>query len=164
VPMQVLLSKPAENIYLRPGDVVTVVRLPQSFTAVGATGRQAVVPFDAGGITLEEAVGKAGGLIDDRADPRAVFILRYEPVTLVRSYSGVPPHLLGGAVVPVAYHIDLREPSALFKARRFAMRDKDILYVSHAPVNEIEKAFRVLSTLTSPATTALSIRRGVAIP
>lgn len=164
VPMQVLLSKPAENIYLRPGDVVTVVRLPQSFTAVGATGRQAVVPFDAGGITLEEAVGKAGGLIDDRADPRAVFILRYEPVTLVRSYSGVPPHLLSAAVVPVAYHIDLREPSALFKARRFSMRDKDILYVSHAPVNEIEKAFRVLSTLTSPATTALAIRRGIAVP
>jgi polysaccharide export outer membrane protein len=157
VPMQVLLASPTENIYLRPGDVVTVVRLPQSFTAVGATGRQAVVPFDAGGITLEEAVGKSGGLLDDRADPRAVFVLRYEPVTLVRNYPGIQPHLLMGNVVPVAYHINLREPSALFKARRFAMRDKDILYVSHAPVNELEKVFRLVGTLTAPAISAATV-------
>jgi polysaccharide export outer membrane protein len=157
VPMQVLLASPTENIYLRPGDVVTVVRLPQSFTAVGATGRQAVVPFDAGGITLEEAVGKSGGLLDDRADPRAVFVLRYEPVTLVRNYPGIQPHLLMGNVVPVAYHINLREPSALFKARRFAMRDKDILYVSHAPVNELEKVFRLVGTLTAPAISATTV-------
>jgi polysaccharide export outer membrane protein len=155
--MQVLLASPTENIYLRPGDVVTVVRLPQSFTAVGATGRQAVVPFDAGGITLEEAVGKSGGLLDDRADPRAVFVLRYEPVTLVRNYPGIQPHLLMGNVVPVAYHINLREPSALFKARRFAMRDKDILYVSHAPVNELEKVFRLVGTLTAPAISAATV-------
>jgi polysaccharide export outer membrane protein len=157
VPMQVLLASPTENIYLRPGDVVTVVRLPQSFTAVGATGRQAVVPFDAGGITLEEAVGKSGGLLDDRADPRAVFVLRYEPVTLVRNYPGIQPHLLMGNVVPVAYHINLREPSALFKARRFAMRDKDILYVSHAPVNELEKVFRLVGTLTAPDISAATV-------
>ena len=161
VPMQMLLSSPTENIYLRPGDVVTVVRLPQSFTAVGATGRQAVVPFDAGGITLEEAVGKAGGLIDDRADPRAVFVLRYEPVTLVRNYQSVPPHLLSASVVPVAYHINLREAAALFKARRFAMRDKDILYVSHAPVTEVEKVLRLLGTVTGPAASAVAIQRNV---
>jgi polysaccharide export outer membrane protein len=154
VPMQILLSNPTENVYLRPGDVVTVVRLPQSFTAVGATGRQAVVPFDAGGITLEEAVGKAGGLIDERADPGSVFVLRYEPVNLLRQLPNVPPHLLAASVVPVAYHIDLREASALFRARRFAMRDKDILYVSHAPVNEIEKVLRLLSTVVAPAATA----------
>lgn len=161
VPMQVLLSSPTENVYLRPGDVVTVVRLPQSFTAVGATGRQAVVPFDAGGITLEEAVGKAGGLIDERADPRSVFVLRYEPATLLRQLPNVQRHLLAGSVVPVAYHINLREASALFRARRFAMRDKDILYVSHAPMNEVEKALRVLSTIVAPAATAAAASNAI---
>lgn len=161
VPMQVLLSSPTENVYLRPGDVVTVVRLPQSFTAVGATGRQAVVPFDAGGITLEEAVGKAGGLIDERADPSSVFILRYEPVTLLKQIPKVQPHLLGASVVAVAYHINLKEASALFRARRFAMRDKDILYVSHAPMNEVEKALRVLSTIVAPAATAAAASNAV---
>jgi polysaccharide export outer membrane protein len=151
VPMQALLASARENIYVRPGDIVTVVRAPQSFTAVGATGRQAHVGFDAGGITLEEAVGKAGGLLDERADPRGVFVLRFEPAGLVRSYPGVPPHLLDAHAVPVAYHIDLRNPASLFHARRFAMRDKDILYVSNAPLSDLEKVLRLFGSVTGPA-------------
>lgn len=151
VPLQAILSNTKENVYVRPGDVVTVFRAPQSFTAVGATGRNAVVPFDAGGITLEEAMGKAGGLLEDRSDPQGVFVLRYEPVTLARQYPGVPEHLLTGAVVPVAYRLNIRDPVSLFRARRFAMHDKDILYVSTAPITEVEKVFRAIGMLTSPA-------------
>ena len=158
VPMQTLLAQPTENVYLRPGDVVTVVRAPQSFTAVGATGRQAVVPFDAGGLTLEEAVGRAGGLIDDRADPTAVFVLRYELVAVAKEYASVPPHLLGAAVVPVAYNLDMRNPASLFKARLFAMRDKDILYVSNAPLTEVEKILRLFTSVAVPVATAASVK------
>lgn len=158
VPMQAILSNPKENVYVRPGDIITVVRRPQSFTAAGATGHNAVVPFDAGGLTLEEAMGKSGGLLDERADPTGVFVLRYEPVTLVRNYPNIPPHLLAMSAVPVVYHLDLRQPAALFRARRFAMRDKDILYVSHAPITEVEKVFRVLGMLTSPAVSAAGVR------
>lgn len=158
VPMQAILSNPTENVYVRPGDVVTVVRSPQSFTAVGATGRQALVPFDAGGLTLEEAMGKSGGLNDDRSDPHGVFVLRYEPAHLVRAYRGVPQHLLSQPVIPVAYRLNIKDPSSLFKARRFAMRDKDILYVSHAPITEFEKVMRTIGLLTVPASAAATGR------
>jgi len=158
VPMQAILSNPAENVYIRPGDVVTVIRRPQSFTAVGATGHNAVVAFDAGGLTLEEAMGKAGGLMDERADPHGVFVLRYESVTLVQAYPGIQPHLLSQGVVPVAYRLNARDPSALFRARRFLMRDKDILYVSHAPITELEKVFRVVGQLAAPAATVATVR------
>jgi polysaccharide export outer membrane protein len=158
VPLQTVITNNKENIYVRPGDVITVVRAPQSFTAVGATGRNAVVGFDAAGLSLEEAMGRAGGVDDNRADPQGVFVLRYESVMLVRTYPGVPPHLLQGNVVPVVYHLNLRSPVALFRARRFAMRDKDILYISNAPVTEVEKVFRVVQSLTSPAVTAVTIR------
>lgn len=157
VPLQVILANTKENVYVRPGDIVTVYRAPQSFTAFGATGRNALVGFDAGGLTLEEALGKAGGLLDDRSDPRGVFVLRYEPVDLVRYYPSVPPHLLVNSVVPVAYRLDMRDPTSLFRARRFHMRDKDILYVSHAPITEVEKVFRVIQTLTSPVVTGAAI-------
>lgn len=157
VPMQAILSSPKENVYVRPGDVVTVVRAPQSFTAVGSTGRQALLHFDAGGLTLEEAVGRAGGLNDDRSDPKGVFVLRYEPVDLVKGYRDVPSHLLARPVVPVAYRLNLKDASALFKARRFAMRNKDILYVSHAPITELEKVIRVFGLLTAPAITAVRV-------
>lgn len=159
VPMQVVLSNTKENIYVRPGDIVTVMRWPQSFTAIGATGRQAHVGFDAGGITLEEALGKAGGLLDERADPRGVFVLRFEPSALVKHFPNVKPHLLERNVVPVVYQIDMRLAASLFHARRFAMRDKDILYVSNAPLTEVEKVFRVFGTLTSPALTGYSVYR-----
>lgn len=157
VPLQTILSSTKENIYVRPADVITVYRAPQSYTAFGATGRNAVIGFDAGGLTLEEAMGKAGGLNDDRSDPKGVFILRYEPVELVRSYPSIPPHLLVNSVVPVAYRLDMRDPTSLFRARRFQMRDKDILYVSNAPITEVEKVFRLVQTLTSPAVTAATI-------
>lgn len=157
VPLQAILASTKENIYLQPNDVVTVFRAPQSFTAFGATGRNAVVGFDASGLTLEEAIGKAGGLLDDRSDPKGVFILRYEPVDLVRNYPSIPQHLLVSSVVPVAYRLDMRDPTSLFRARRFQMRDKDILYVSHAPITEVEKVFRIFQTLTSPAVTGAAI-------
>jgi polysaccharide biosynthesis/export protein len=45
----------------------------------------------------------------------------------------------------------MRNPAALFTARRFAMRDKDILFVSNAPLTEVGKAFQLVSMLTQPA-------------
>ena len=42
VPYNAILARPSENIYLRGGDTLTVVRLPeQTFTVFGATGRNA---------------------------------------------------------------------------------------------------------------------------
>ena len=57
---------------------LTLVRDPQKFIAYGATGQNAEIPFDADGVTLAEALAKAGGLQDSRSDPRGVFVFRYE--------------------------------------------------------------------------------------
>src|SRR5207248_5212364 len=56
IPMEALVSDPAENIYAQPGDVLTLVRLPQSYTVFGATGNNAQVPFTAERMTLVEAL------------------------------------------------------------------------------------------------------------
>jgi polysaccharide export outer membrane protein len=117
----------------------------------GATGANAVAPFDARGITLEEAIGRVGGLQDMRADPEGVFVLRYEPAGDAREFPYVSPALLAGGAVPVAYHLNMRDPKALFLARRFAMHDKDILYVSNAPLTEVSKFFQLFTMVTQPA-------------
>jgi polysaccharide export outer membrane protein len=160
-PIQALLDNPSENIYVRPGDIVMVERTPRTFTVAGATGVNAVVPFDARGITLEEAIGKAGGLEDMRADPEGVFVLRYEPAALAREYASVSPTLMASGAVPVAYHLNLRDPKALFLARRFAMRDKDILFVSNAPLTEVSKFFQLFSMVTQPAIQGGAVAVGV---
>ncbi len=157
VPMQALLADPRENIYARPGDTITLIRYPLTFTAVGATGRNAVVPFQAKGITLEEAIGQSSGLIDGIADPEGVFVLRFEPVAVAKSYPGFNPDRVGDApLIPVVYLINMRNPGSLFLARRFSLHDKDILYVSNSPFSDIQKLFSLIGTLTSPAIQGLS--------
>jgi polysaccharide export outer membrane protein len=156
VPMQALLADPRENIYARPGDTLTVVRYPLSFTAVGATLRNAVVPFEAKGISLEEAIGHSAGLVDERADPEGVFVMRYEPNAVARTFPGITPEQAAMPLVPVVYLINMREPASLFLARRFAVHDKDILYVSNSPFSDLQKVFGLVGTLTSPAIQGVS--------
>src|SRR5262249_14233283 len=47
VPFTRISTDPTENVFAHPGDVITVFRKPQTFTAFGATGRNAEIPFDA---------------------------------------------------------------------------------------------------------------------
>jgi len=152
-----ILAHPQENIYVMPGDVITVVRDPQTFTAFGGTGRNAQVPFDAAGITLEEAIAKAGGLLDYRADPAGIFLLRFEPTPLVAQLA--PGHTLPsqGNLVPVVYRLNLRDANSFFLARSFPMQDKDMLYVANSASDPLQKALGLFSTVVAPATLGASV-------
>ena len=152
VPFQTLLNSPKENIFARPGDTLTVVRYPLSFTAIGATLRNANVTFDAMGISLEEAIAKASGFDDNRADPEGVFVFRYEPIAVARSYPGITPAQAALNLVPVVYLINLRNPGSLLLARKFSMHDKDIVYVSNSPINDLQKVLGLVSQIVSPVT------------
>ena len=152
VPYNAILARPTENIFLRGGDTLTVVRQPQTFTVFGATGRNAVVPFEADIITLEEAVAKAGGLLDYRADPTGVFLFRYEPVGLVREM--IPERSFGPPVIPVVYRLNFRDASSYFLARKFVIRDKDLIYVANHPINELQKVFSIFGAAISPPMSA----------
>lgn len=150
-PIQLLIDTPSENVFVHPGDVLTVERTPQTFTAVGATGANTVVPFGVSKLSLDEAIGRAGGAQDARADPDGIFVLRYEPAFLAKSYPTADPALLKQSFVPVAYHLSLRDADAYFLARRFEMRDKDILLVTNAPLTEVSKLSQLIGIVTQPA-------------
>ena len=161
VPMQALLARPQENIFVRPKDVVTVVRQPQTFTAFGATGRNALVAFDAIGITLEEAVAKAGGLLDQQADPQGVFLLRQEPASIARDLDPAYPIPAGAPYVNVVYRINLKDAATYFLARKFAVRNKDVMYVANAPSTEFNKAMQLFNTVLAPALTGAVVAKGL---
>ncbi len=154
VPMQRLIANAAENIYAHPKDVITVVRDPQTFSVFGAAGRNAVVPFEAAGISLEQAIAKAGGLIDSRSDPYGVFLLRFESQDVARqldpNFKAAPRETR----VPVIYRLNLRDPRSYFLAQTINIRNRDMIYVANAPLNEVQKVLQIFSAASGPVSAA----------
>lgn len=151
MPLQVLVTRPSENIYVLPNDILTLIREPQTFTVFGATGRNAQVPFEATGLTLEEAVAKAGGLMEFLSDAAGVFVMRAEPVDIARKLDPAFPIPPRSTTINVVYHVNLKDPNTFFVARRFQMRNKDMIYIATSQSTEILKALSVFSAATSPA-------------
>jgi len=157
MPLSRVIADPRENIYLRPGDVVTLVRDPQTFIAYGATGRNAEIPFDADGVNLAQALSKAGGLLDERADPKGVFIFRYESERIVRAVRPDSSLVNRGGATPVVYRLDLRNPDSFFVEQKFQIRSRDLIYVSNAPMTEVSKVMQIIGGGLGTAGSAASI-------
>ncbi len=162
MPLQAIVQHPSENVTIHPDDVITVVRQPLTFVAAGATGRNAVIPFEAPGISLLEAVGFAGGLSDWRSDPAGVYLMRQEPVALARSIGASSSTTTEELPVRVVYRLDMRDPAAFFLGSEFQMRDKDILYVASAPLTDIQKVLQVFNLAVQPAVTGVTLSNAVA--
>jgi polysaccharide export outer membrane protein len=147
--------RPDQNIQLRPGDVVFLSREPRYFVAVGALGQAtgtvlAVTPsnrrfpFEDTRLSLAGAIGRAGGLQDDRANPRGVFLYRFEsPATLRRmgvvAEAAQDAAAVAEAPIPTIYTVDLEDPAGFFLANRFAMRSEDVIFVSNAPAIDVQR-------------------------
>lgn len=158
-PMEQLILDPTENIYARPGDIVTLLDEPQTFSVFGATTSNSEVPFGARKITLAEALAKSGGLADLRADPRGVFLFRFEPSSVVSALQ-VPVLATGpNGTSPVVYRLNMKNVNNYFYAQRFAIADKDVIYVANAPLTELQKVFTLVNTVTGPVITGIVLSR-----
>jgi polysaccharide export outer membrane protein len=146
-----------ENIYVQPGDTITVVHDPQTFIAYGATGKNEEIPFDAEGIYLSEAIAKAGGALDYRADPQGVFVFRFEPESVARALRPNSPLIAHGRLTPFVYQLNMRDPNSLFVAQRFPIFNRDVLYISNAPLTDVHKVMQIFSLALAPAGSAAAI-------
>lgn len=160
LPLLRVLQEPHENIYLEPGDLLVATRQTQSFTAFGATGRNAQIEFGAERLSLIEAVAKTGGLLDSRADPRGVYLFRTETRAALDALRAAPSGASGAAQeeVRVVYRLDLAKAASYFVAQRFAMRDRDIVYVSSAATNELQKFLELVGLVTQPVIQGAVVR------
>lgn len=157
LPLEVIIRDPRQNIPLHAGDVVTALHQPHSFTALGATGKNEEINFEAQGISLAQALARIGGLNDARADAQGVFLFRFELPDAV-SWPAQPLVLTPEGKVAVIYRADLKDPRTFFVAQSFPINHRDVLYVSNASAAELQKflnlVFSVIYPLSS-ATTAL---------
>jgi polysaccharide export outer membrane protein len=158
LPLDVIIRDPRQNILLQPGDVVTSLFQPLSFTALGATGKNEELNFEAQGISLAQALARVGGVQDNRADAQGVFIFRLEsPAAL--DLQGKTVNTTPEGLVPVVYRMNLRDPAAFFVAQSFPIKDKDLLYVSNAPAAEIQKFLNVIFSTIFPVANLISVTR-----
>jgi polysaccharide export outer membrane protein len=155
IPLEQLVSDPTEDLYAQPGDVVTLLRVPQTFSVFGATGRNAKIPFGARNITLGEALAKSQGLRDDLAKPEGVFLFRYEPNSVLQALDQPIAAGARGGVSPVVYRFNLRDGKAYSLAQEFPVYDKDVIFVADAPAAQTYKFFTALNQVTGPIVTGL---------
>ena len=121
---------------LAPGDTVYLSHEADFFLALGATGQATSlgpldrrIAFGGATISLADALARAGGLEDDRANARACFVYR-----LNRKHPGQI-----SASVPSIYLLDLRDPAGYFYASKFVMYPEDVIFVSNAPMTDLAK-------------------------
>lgn len=152
-PLEAIITDPRQNVRLQANDVVTAYFQPFSFTALGATGANAEVAFEATGITLAQALGRIGGLNDQRANASGVFIFRFE------DQAALPPELADTArktpegKIPVIYRVNLRNPTTFFVAQEFPIRNKDVIYASNASMADLQKFVNIVSSVVIPVIT-----------
>lgn len=154
LPLQTLIRDPRQNVRLHAGDVVTVLYQPYSFLALGATGKNQEINFEAQGITLAQAIARAGGLEDSRSDARGVFVFRLESADAI-PWPNTPVRTTVDGKVPVVYRLNLRDPSSFFVTQSFMMDNGDLLYVSNAPITELQKVLNLIFSVAYPVVTGV---------
>lgn len=90
-------------------------------------------------VKLSRGDGRVDLRLSDVIDgaARAIFVFRLE--------TGAD-----GVEAPVVYHLDMMRGGSFFLAQRFAMQDKDVLYVGNAAANQPGKLVQLISQLFSP--------------
>ncbi len=160
VSLQRIVDKSDENIFIYPGDDIYVSHEPKTFTVLGATTKVGQYPFGSEVLNLAEAVAEAGGFVDAASDPSGVFVFRYESLNFVRSVRPDAP--TDADPTPVIYRLNLREGGGYFRARRFTMRDKDIVLIANSDGAQLQKFVTLLEGIVAPAqsvaSTALTIK------
>jgi len=150
MPLSAVIAEPRQNIILANGDVVTALFQPYSFTVLGAAGRNEEINFEATGLTLSQALGRIGGLQEQRANPKGVFIFRWEsPATLTETGQAVGTPDRDGRV-PTIYRVDMKNPGTYFLAQQFDIRNRDVVYISNSPIADFERFVTIISQTVLP--------------
>lgn len=135
------------RILLAAGDLVRVGNRDDAKVYVmGEVTRPSALPLRNGSLTLNEALGEAGGVNAMSGDPRQIYV--------VRSHSGNQ----GTGATPVRpeiYHLDAQSPTAYALAEGFALQPHDVVYVDPVPLALWN---RVIS-LVLPSAQAVNVTR-----
>lgn len=129
------------QILLRRGDLVHVHNRDESKVFVmGEVTRPLAQPLRNGRLTLNEALGEAGGLSATSGDPRQIYVVRGK-----------------GQAQSQIFHLDANSPMAYALAEGFELKSHDVVYVDPVP---LVRWNRVIS-LILPSAQVVNVTRDV---
>jgi polysaccharide export outer membrane protein len=115
------------NVMLASGDVVRVRSRDESQIFVsGEVLRPTALAMHNGSLTLNEALGEAGG-INPETGGRHIYVIRN-----------------AGDEEPVVYHLDTKSPDRISLAEQFELQPKDLVYVDAAPLASWHRTISLL--------------------
>lgn len=136
-----------QNVDLLPGDRVELFNRPRTYLAFGAITKVGQESFGQSSLSLAEAIARIAGPSEQTANPSAVYLFRYGDAQR------------DGSEKPVIYRLDMRRPQSYFLSQRFAMQDKDVIYIAGADINAPAKVTQVLGQFLTPFITARVLTR-----
>lgn len=156
--MSNVVHRPEEDVFLAPGDVVFLTKIPRVFMAFGSTPSPGSIggtnnrrfTFDNDNMSLAEALAKAGGLDGARADAKSIYVYRFEPKPLLQS-AGIDVSQFPTTNAPAVYQFNMSKPDGWFQADTFKMRDHDVISVAESPSTEFVKLMAPLNAATTNA-------------
>lgn len=114
-------GNPAQNVLLKPGDVLHVGRNADNKVFVlGEVLEPQPVPMTRTGLSLAEALSTVGGFTKQTADASGIFVMRQAPEG--------SDHLVD------VYQLNAKQATALVLADNFPLQRRDIVYVTAAPI------------------------------
>ncbi len=151
----VLFANANKNTRLYGGDKVVVTEDQRNFTGIGASGKEDIIYFPKEKVTALEAVSLMGGLLDSRADPKGVLILREYDAKGLR-FDGTGP-----SKSQVIFAFDLTSADGLFAARNFHVNPGDTVLATEAPAVKTQTILRLFGAALGLGAQANSLANAV---
>jgi len=131
-----------QRVLLVPGDTVRVISNDDTRVYVlGEVGGPGPKPLRKGRLSLNEALGDAGGVSSATGDPRQIFVIRAtDPLK------------------PEIFHLDAATPAAMALAEGFELKPRDVVYVDPVPLVRWNRVINLIL----PSAAAVTITRDAA--
>jgi polysaccharide export outer membrane protein len=116
------------QILLRDGDMVRVFAASDSKVFVlGEVVHASTISLNNGRLTLNEALGDAGGINQNSGDAKQVYVVRGK-----------------GQPKPTVYHLDASTPAAMALADNFELKPNDVVFVDASSLVRWSRVFSLL--------------------
>lgn len=161
-----VIENPGENIWVQPGDEITLVQDPRQFTIMGAVVASGRGVFGSRDLSLIEAVGLGRGGSDYVSNQKGFFVFRYEEPDVAAAVlgrtryvemlrQGLRPDAVGR--VPMVYRLDMSRPDSLLAGQKFSVKHRDIIYVSRHLSTDIAKFVGIVGQPLQVANSGVSV-------